>query len=284
MTTGTFLTIGLNAVDPAGYQGWDGVLNACENDARDMAAIAARSGFTGATLLTAQATSSGVLAEMYKAAQSLAPGDILVIGYSGHGGQVGDVTADEPDSLDETWCLYDRMMVDDELYALWAQFRPGVRIVVLSDSCHSGTVVKMAKYASFAKLGLANGDAVSAEGKSQEFRPKAIPFGNAWDLYQGNKAMYDSLQYVAGPSEKAAISASVILISGCQDNQLSLDGAQNGVFTGTLKRTWNDGKFSRNYAGFRDDIAKVMPPSQTPNYFVVGAPNLAFEAQKPFTL
>jgi len=40
MPKGISLHIGLNAVDPKHYQGWDGVLQACELDAKDMAAIA----------------------------------------------------------------------------------------------------------------------------------------------------------------------------------------------------------------------------------------------------
>lgn len=42
--------------------------------------------------------------------------------------------------MDETLCFYDRMLLDDELYALLAQFRDGVRVHAVFDSCHSGTV------------------------------------------------------------------------------------------------------------------------------------------------
>ena len=41
---GAALHIGLNAVDPAHYAGWSGPLNACEQDARDMAAVAKKTG------------------------------------------------------------------------------------------------------------------------------------------------------------------------------------------------------------------------------------------------
>ena len=42
----------------------------------------------------------------------------FLLTYSGHGGQINDVNNDEPDGLDETWALYDRELVDDELYAM----------------------------------------------------------------------------------------------------------------------------------------------------------------------
>ena len=44
--------------------------------------------------------------------------------------------------MEETWVLYDRQLVDDELYKIWSKFKPGVRILVLSDSCHNGTVTR----------------------------------------------------------------------------------------------------------------------------------------------
>ena len=51
------------------------------------------------------------------------------------GGQINDIHNDEPDGLDETWALYDRELIDDELYAMWSHFRPGGGIFILSDSC-----------------------------------------------------------------------------------------------------------------------------------------------------
>ena len=53
-----------------------------------------------------------------------------------------DPDNEESDRRDETWVLYDRQLLDDELFALWSKFKPGVRIFVLSDSCHSGSVTR----------------------------------------------------------------------------------------------------------------------------------------------
>lgn len=86
MPKGFVLTIGLNAVDPKHYAGWDGVLNACEADADDMADIAKTRKYTVKTLLTKTATRAKVSGEILTAAKSLKVGDIFMLTYSGHGG------------------------------------------------------------------------------------------------------------------------------------------------------------------------------------------------------
>ena len=68
------------------------------------------------------------------------------------------------------------------------------------------------------------------------------------------------------------------------DNQLSQDGARNGLFTGTLKKVWNGGKFKYGYRKFRDVIVSKMPSDQTPNYFFVGEANAHFAKMRPFTI
>ena len=78
-----------------------------------------------------------MLAAIRSAAKSLRAGDLFFLTFSGHGGQVPDVTGDEADKQDETWCLYDGQLIDDELYFELSRFAAGVRILVLSDSCHS---------------------------------------------------------------------------------------------------------------------------------------------------
>ena len=45
MPKGISIHIGLNSVDPAHYEGWDGALAACEADAKDMYALAKKQGF-----------------------------------------------------------------------------------------------------------------------------------------------------------------------------------------------------------------------------------------------
>jgi hypothetical protein len=270
MAKGISLHIGLNRVDPKHYQGWDGALNACIADARDMRALAKKNGYTGnALLLDEQATAVAVTAAIQDAAKKLSKGDILFLTYSGHGGQVRDTNGDEKDKdrMDETWVLFDRQLVDDELYNLWSKFKSGVRILVLSDSCHSGTVTRDIP------VFLGNGP-----------RPRAMPRPVGIAVENANRELYRSIQENNPGAEKAKINASVLLISGCMDNQTSMDGDNNGAFTGTLKKVWNGGKFTGDYRKLRDKIVSLMPATQTPNYYFVGAVNAKFEGQKPFTV
>lgn len=85
---GFSLHIGLNAVDPIHYQGWNGELNACEVDAEDMQKLAKSRGFTTQSLLTAQATRKNVIDSITDTANKLSSGDIFILSYSGHGGQL----------------------------------------------------------------------------------------------------------------------------------------------------------------------------------------------------
>jgi metacaspase-1 len=282
MAKGLSIHIGLNRVDPSGYNGWDGQLSACVNDAQAMQSIAKSLGYSPILLLNEQATSSQVLKFLGKAAQQLVTGDILLLTYSGHGGQIPDVNGDEDDKLDETWVLYDRELIDDELYAMWSQFNAGVRIFMLSDSCHSGTITKVRAYEQ-----LSAAAPVVKKYRGESNKPPAfrlIPWNIQIETYQQHADMYDTLQWKAVKGNRASIGASVILISGCMDNQLSADGDQNGLFTGTLLKVWKNGAFVGNYAKFRQDIVKLMPGTQTPNYLKVGSVNANFENQKPFTI
>jgi len=277
MPKGMALTIGLNSVSPAHYDGWSGDLVACEADAQDMAEIAQSQSFSVKSLLTKAATRQNVVSELAKAASSLKADDIFMLSYSGHGGQVPDMNNDENDYQDETWCLYDGELIDDEVYLLLGKFAPGVRILVFSDSCHSGTVTKAAFY---------QGTVAVRSGSigSTEVRYRAMPPEVARRTYRKNKDFYDTLQKdPALQKAEDSVNACVLLISGCQDNQLSSDGTFNGLFTSTMLQVWNEGR-AKNYRSFYRSIVKRMPPDQTPNYFWVGKYNKKFEREKPFTI
>jgi hypothetical protein len=270
MKAGVSLHIGLNRVDPDHYGGWDGRLCACEYDARDMEAIARTRGFAAELLLTRSATARRVTARIRAAARMLRRGDIFLLSYSGHGGQVPDRSGDEEgDARDETWILYDRELLDDELYALWRAFRPGVRIVVLSDSCHSGTVTRHP---------LLRGPG------ARKLRPRVIPDEVQEHTLRRHRTLYAAVRRRVAGARRTAPGAAVLLLSGCQDNQQSADGDRNGLFTATLLDVWNNGAFRGSYRGLHRAILRRMPPSQSPNLFLTGASDLRLDREHPFTV
>jgi hypothetical protein len=281
MAKGISIHIGLNSVDPDPYEGWDGALVACEKDARDMEAIARAKGYTTTMLLTPQATSKNVKAAIESAASKLAKGDILFLTYSGHGGQMRDTNGDEKDKKDETWVLYDRQLIDDELFGLWSKFAAGVRICVLSDSCHSGTVIRNVTGSMLSSLP----ETLKRDyGVLAKPRFRMLPDEVADADFQKRSAMYTKIQAENPKVLQEDVKAHVLLISGCQDNQTSEDGAENGRFTGALRSVYKDGKFTGNYSKFYQKIRSNMPPWQTPNFAWTGARSAAFEREQPFTI
>lgn len=289
---GLSLHLGLNSVSPKHYDGWTGDLVACEADARDMAALATTQGLKPTVLLTAKATRKPVIAALRKAAKALKAGDLFMLSFSGHGGQVPDVTGEETDKQDETWCLFDCQLIDDELYLELSRFAEGVRVIVLSDSCHSGTVTRAAP----PMLGVGGP------------RPRLLPPAIARRTYQQHKALYDGIQKdvskaagSAGQVDPDAVLASlgtasarlteiagqfkpqVILISGCQDNQTSMDGEHNGLFTEHLLRVWKSGRFEGDHRLFHAKIRAGMPATQSPRLYVLGRA-AGFVKQRPFTV
>ncbi|MCY1019525.1 caspase family protein [Pyxidicoccus sp. MSG2] len=284
MAQGYSLNIGLNSVDPAHYAGWDGALQACEADADDMEAIARGQNYGKVTkLLTKEATRARVLKEFEEAARVLQPGDLFLLTYSGHGGQLPDMNGDEADGRDETWVLYDGELVDDEIYAGLSKLRQGVRVFMLSDSCHSGSVSRTA-YAALRSSGNLSMLADSMQDTHEEERRfRNMPEVIALRTYRNNRAMYDAIMKdLPKEDPRATMKATVLLISGCQDNQLSSDGTFNGLFTANLLRVYNGGKFHRGYRSFHRGILRRMPPLQSPAYSVVGIPSREFERQVPF--
>ena len=276
MTTGISIHIALNNVDPAQYGGWSGDLVACEFDAHDMAAIAENNGYTAVTMLTAEATSDRVLDALGAAASELSAGDTLLLTYSGHGGQIPDLNGDEQDRADETWVLYDRQVIDDELYAAYGRFSSGVRIAVISDSCHSGSVTRAP-----APFGLVN-DPLGAAGQSAiDVRVRAMPTALAQRDFLRRHDMYATVSAKAGPVQPDEIAACVMLISGCQDNQVSMDGTHNGLFTENLLTVWNGGGFRGGYESLHRRILQRMPASQCPQLSVVGRSDRDFVVVSP---
>jgi len=154
------------------------------------------------------ATRAGVLAALNKIVKEAGPNDVVYIHYSGHGSQVKDLNGDEPDDqLDETIVPQDGRtegvpdITDDELEAIFSQFKTSQAVVVVLDSCHSGTATR----------GL-------------EVRVRAVPPDDRVALYQKGDVTTRSIV----PLNKH----SYVLFSGAAANEEALDGPVDGRYHG----------------------------------------------------
>ncbi|MEZ4363547.1 MAG: caspase family protein [Kofleriaceae bacterium] len=272
--------VGLNALHADSYRGWEGRLLGCENDARAMQVLADARGFTSLMLLHSGATLANVCSALERAASKLTAGDLLLLTYSGHGGSVSDRSGDEPDGCDELWCLYDRPLLDDELHARLCAFAAGVRVLVVSDSCYSGSVTRDDRRGASAtsvprRSPRRDGSALGRERRAPSDHLRAI--------VRANREEYAERKAAVAPTRTQEPAASVLLLAACEDHQTVRDGDPHGMFTAALLETWKRGDFNGDYDALREAIRTKVDPTQTPTLFSTGAPDPEFRAKRPFT-
>ncbi len=276
----TALCIGIND-----YPGTHMDLRGCVNDAQDWAAELTARGFAVTRLIDAKATKAAMVKGFKTVVGGAKKGDVVVITFSGHGTYVPDLNGDEVDGLDEALCPYDLQtrgaaFLDDEIHEIFAARAPGVRLVLLSDSCHSGTVTR----------------AVPPDTDDDVPRPRFMPMGN-WlppeQLPRGASGQpLTRAPQVSGTSvfsKAVSRAAGDLLLSGCQEgpNNFSYDarigGRPTGAFTYYALKALRSLPASATYAQWHAAITPQYLPSasypQSPQ--IVG--NAAARKRKVFT-
>jgi hypothetical protein len=296
---GISVHIGVIELDTVHYQGWNGSLSGCENDATDMQNLARKQGFQTSLLLTRAATRKNVIRAIEQAARQLKKGDLFLLTFSGHGGQIprqpdarpADLyDVEQTDNLDETWCLHDAQLLDDELNHLYRQFQTGVRILLIQDCCHSG----FSDFDDSAVTGVdssgspapGSGQTVEPSDQPQESesdtgatppagRPKAMPRELIGNTYEQNRRFYDNIRAnIPRPADGSdfheTAPASILAISACHEDEEAMDGTFNGFFTSALNATWEYGSFT-DYGTFSAQIGEKLSnnsaASQTPEMY-----------------
>ncbi|MFA8436131.1 MAG: caspase family protein [Marinifilaceae bacterium] len=247
MAKATALLVGLKSVDPIAYDGWDGTNGCwgCELDVDNMERILKPLGYVINKLKTAEATRDKILSSLYRAAENLVADDIFVFYYSGHGGQQPDINGDELDGQDETLIAFDREVIDDKIHQALTRFRTGVRIIMISDSCNSGTNYR--------------GRRTVAVNEEAVFRP------------------------VARRSEKAPnINAQLIHLGGCRDGFFSEGYIGGGAFTMALCQAWQNGAFQGSLEELHSKIRELITSRQKPQYSEYGSVSEDFRNQRAF--
>lgn len=233
-------------------------LNTCEEAARQMTELAKSKGFNALPpILGKDATPQRVLAELKAACKKLTQADdILLVTFSGHGCRLKDLNGDE--ALDEAWCLFEELLVDDDLLPLWVEFAAGVRIVLISESCYSGGVAM----------------APLLEEKLNHLRARTP----AEVVSNVNK---DPPPECTAPRRRAdEFQASLLLLASAREEQTSSEG----FFTKALLEVvakWEEAEVEGTWCQLWAEIGKIVgpPTGKLPHIRLLGAdrPGFAFE-------
>ena len=268
------LHIGINGVDKNHYRGWDGKLQGCENDALFYHQLAQKEGCNISKLLLTSdqansPTTGNVLAFLDYSISTLDSGDKLIITYSGHGGVLEDKNYDEADFQDETWCLYDRQLLDDELFARFSRFRPGVNIFLISDSCHSGSISKSTT------------DDVSQDAQPDTRLRRFVPRDKLFDTFQANRAIYEPFMRMPLIRDED-IHAAVLQLGACQDDEYAMEDGDNGLFTKTIMKILERNGDISSYQELLVRSKRALGGIQKPNLVGYGNNHKELIKVKPF--
>lgn len=211
------LLVGINTYPGAPLRG-------CVNDVVDMSKFIVKyCGFEDDTvrLLTdVRATKDAIVERLGWLLTGVRPGDRIFFHYSGHGAQMGGRNPQgEVDRIHDVICPVDfdwsdeHAIKDTDFQALFDSVPPGVIFNWVSDSCHSGHLIR----------GLIKG--------MERSTPKALvpPADIAWQIQIAKKKLLTPLTM-----KGATKGANVALIGGCQSNQTSADAEFNGIPNGAL--------------------------------------------------
>lgn len=253
------LCIGIND-----YPGTGSDLAGCVNDANDWAREFRRRAFDVKVLLDSQATGKGMRAAIKETIARASSGDLVVIQFSGHGSFVPDEDGDEPDGTDECLCPHDieanGPITDDELFEAYSAHQTDIRIVMISDSCHSGTVARFAPITTPPTTKRRN-----APQRKVRFLPPGVFLSSREAAKLG---MRRAIRRSSPPGRYGAL-----LMAGCQDTEYSYDAyfedRPNGAFTFVAVRTLADMTTRATYSDWFKAIRKKLPSQQYPQ-----SPNL----------
>lgn len=207
------LCVGIN-----NYPGSGSDLSGCVNDAHDWHVTLLQQGYDVRMLLDGEANKKNIVDALVERLSRLKTGDRFVFTFSGHGTWIPDRNGDEIDGRDEALCCYDYasngLLVDDELFDIFKIRKFGSRATLLSDSCHSGTVSRMA---------MAAVDPLVCN--TVRFLPPTL----FTDVTEKEAARAELA--IAGEKPRS----DAVLISGCADHEFSYDARfgdrPNGAFT-----------------------------------------------------
>ena len=184
-------------------------------------------------LLDTAATKAAILDALHEWLPGMSqPGDRIIVYFSGHGTQVPDTSGDEADGMDEAFLPSDsgsgthdvEDLIDDEIARAFAPLKDR-EIVLIADSCNSGTLSRSADFETLAG---------STDHRARYIEPKVRP---------GNAAIV---------RDEEPISREVgahLTLSAAMPHQWAWESSGTGVFTAYLLEALTDLRADSNGNG-----------------------------------
>lgn len=144
MATGYSIHLGLNDFDYSVFGGL--ALFSSVNDAVDCQTLARARGFRSedSWLLRDDEATFDRFRDVWDLVVALSrPKDTILLTWTTHGLTVGDTNQDESSGVDQAICLYDHVLIDDELFAL-LQKAEDRYICLIGGSCYAGGAASLA--------------------------------------------------------------------------------------------------------------------------------------------
>ena len=199
------------------------------NDVQLISPLLAKQGFKIITLTDNLATHKGIESGFKKLENSVRPGDIVYIHFSGHGQAVEDENGDEADGWDEAFIPYDAQhrykkgvyqgenhLLDDELNSHLNSIRKKVGekgvVYVVIDACHAGSSYR----------GEEEDDSVYVRGTDIGFSKNRKPYTPPIDK-RGN---------IRVSSGKGM--SHIYMLEACRSYQVNTEIKENGQYCGPL--------------------------------------------------
>lgn len=218
-------------------------LRGCVNDANSWATLLRdHFDFTDVKqLLNGNATYANIVAGLKDLLNGAKAGDILVFTNASHGTYRADTDGDEP-KYDEAICPHDtdsNLLPDDDLRALFADIPKDVRLTVISDSCHSGSVTRRLP---------------GAYRRNRQLNPR---------VFGGKELAPEVLGAAHGKKEKYPESGmKEVLLSGCKSNQTSADAYIANDYHGAMSyyaiEAIKEAGYTLTYAELHDSLISKL--------------------------
>ena len=262
MPRGTSIHIGVN--QPATEEQ---PLSLSEDNAWMMAGLAHQAGYAASHLLRGGAATVGAVRDILSAAaRALEPRQTLLVTFSGHGSRVPDANGDERDKWDETWCLHDADLVDDQLTEIWRLAAAGSRVLVVSESCFGGGVGRY-------------GDDVAASP------PPERPVYRSAGVIRGvpQYAQPASSCISREPADDDGIRACVLVMAAAGEGQK----AREGLYLRHLLELWDGGGFRDSFCALHSRLCERVRhdnSAQEPQILMLGTADPDFPLERAFHL